>query len=223
MFHVCCKTNTHITRPNSGVGGGGGERLLKRVGSGPGSGQGCGQAPKERGELGGRKRGGRPLGRGGVREAPPSSHLRQVERGAPAGLSAMSAESAGPVPGPGPGPEPGPLCPEHGQALKWFCCSERRPVCAACTELGGRCQGHRIRPAEERAEELRVSGRGSRKAGAPREGAPGRGRRAARSGGDPSARGQADPGRAGPGAQAPQGSRLENAAVKGCGPGVGHT
>ncbi|KAM7092501.1 B box and SPRY domain-containing protein isoform 2-T2 [Molossus nigricans] len=63
----------------------------------------------------------------------------------------MSAESAGP----GPGPGPGPLCPEHGQALKWFCCSERRPVCAACAELGGRCQGHRVRPAEERAEELR--------------------------------------------------------------------
>ncbi|XP_036914970.1 B box and SPRY domain-containing protein isoform X2 [Sturnira hondurensis] len=75
----------------------------------------------------------------------------------------MSAESAepGPAPapapalGPGPAPEPGPLCPEHGQALKWFCFSEGRPVCAACTELGGRCQGHRIRPAEESAEELR--------------------------------------------------------------------
>ncbi|XP_066112555.1 B box and SPRY domain-containing protein isoform X2 [Saccopteryx bilineata] len=65
----------------------------------------------------------------------------------------MSGESAGP--GPGPGPEPGPLCPEHGQAQKWFCCSERRPVCAACTELGGRCRGHRIRRVEERAEELR--------------------------------------------------------------------
>uniref|UniRef100_K9IK90 B box and SPRY domain-containing protein n=1 Tax=Desmodus rotundus TaxID=9430 RepID=K9IK90_DESRO len=65
----------------------------------------------------------------------------------------MSAESAGP--GPGPAPEPGPLCPEHSQALKWFCFSEGRPVCAACTELGGRCQGHRIRRAEERAEELR--------------------------------------------------------------------
>lgn len=139
------------------------------------------------------------MGRGGVREAPPTSHLRQVERVAPAGLSAMSAESAGPGPGPGPGrgPEPGPVCPEHGQALKWFCCSERRPVCAACAELGGRCQGHRIRPAGERAEELRVSGRGSRKAGARREGAPGRGRRAARPGGAPGARGRADPGRAG--------------------------
>ncbi|KAM8803371.1 B box and SPRY domain-containing protein isoform 2-T2 [Rhynchonycteris naso] len=65
----------------------------------------------------------------------------------------MSGESVGP--GPGSGPEPGPLCPEHGQALKWFCCSERRPVCAACTELGGRCRGHRIRLVEERAEELR--------------------------------------------------------------------
>ncbi|XP_042769723.1 B box and SPRY domain-containing protein isoform X3 [Panthera leo] len=59
----------------------------------------------------------------------------------------MSAESSG--------PEPGPLCPEHGQALSWFCCSERRPVCAACTGLGGRCRGHRVRRAEERAEELR--------------------------------------------------------------------
>lgn len=69
----------------------------------------------------------------------------------------MSAESAG--------PPSGPLCPEHGQALSWFCCSERRPVCAACAGPGGRCRGHRIRRAEERAEELRVSGRGRRKAG----------------------------------------------------------
>ncbi|XP_028342220.1 B box and SPRY domain-containing protein-like, partial [Physeter macrocephalus] len=73
----------------------------------------------------------------------------------------MSVESAGqgpwpgPEPGPGPGSEPGPLCPEHGQALRWFCCSEQRPVCAACAGLGGRCRGHRIRRAEERAEELR--------------------------------------------------------------------
>lgn len=127
-------------------------------------------------------------------EAPPSRHLRQVESWAPGGCSAMSAESAGP--GPGPAPEPGPLCPEHSQALKWFCFSEGRPVCAACTELGGRCQGHRIRRAEERAEELRVSRRGCRKAG----GSGGRARRAGsarwpRSGGDPGA---------GPGAQAPQ-------------------
>ncbi|XP_025138048.3 B box and SPRY domain-containing protein isoform X2 [Bubalus bubalis] len=69
----------------------------------------------------------------------------------------MSAEGAGQGPGPGPEPgsEPGPLCPEHGQALNWFCCSERRLVCAACTGLGGRCRGHRIRRAEKRAEELR--------------------------------------------------------------------
>ncbi|XP_020015908.2 B box and SPRY domain-containing protein [Castor canadensis] len=71
----------------------------------------------------------------------------------------MSAEGAGPGPGPGPGPgsgfEPGPLCPEHGQPLSWFCGSDRRPVCAACTGLGGRCRGHRIRRAEKRAEELR--------------------------------------------------------------------
>ncbi|XP_058158501.1 B box and SPRY domain-containing protein [Dasypus novemcinctus] len=61
----------------------------------------------------------------------------------------MSAEGAGP------GPEPGPLCPDHGQALRWFCCSERRPVCAACAGPGGRCRGHRIRRTEERADELR--------------------------------------------------------------------
>ncbi|KAI4589306.1 hypothetical protein MJG53_003714 [Ovis ammon polii x Ovis aries] len=67
----------------------------------------------------------------------------------------MSAEGAGPGPGPEPGAGPGPLCPEHGQALNGFCCSERRLVCAACTGLGGRCRGHRIRRAEKRAEELR--------------------------------------------------------------------
>ncbi|XP_044898494.1 B box and SPRY domain-containing protein isoform X3 [Felis catus] len=66
----------------------------------------------------------------------------------------MSAESSG--------PEPGPLCPEHGQALSWFCCSERRPVCAACTGLGGRCRGHRVRRAEERAEELRSTASAAR-------------------------------------------------------------
>lgn len=136
----------------------------------------------------GRKRGdrarGRPSGpRGGVIEAPPSSHLRQVERAAPGGRSAMSAESVGqglgPRPEPGSGSESEPLCPEHGQALRWFCCSERRPVCAACAEPGGRCQGHRIRPAQERAEELRVSGRGRHKAGVPEGGRAG-GRRAGR-------------------------------------------
>ncbi|XP_042636316.1 B box and SPRY domain-containing protein [Orycteropus afer afer] len=67
----------------------------------------------------------------------------------------MSAEGAGPGLGSEPGPQSGPLCPEHGQPLSWFCCSERRPVCAACAELGGRCRGHRIRRAEERAEQLR--------------------------------------------------------------------
>ncbi|XP_023484455.1 B box and SPRY domain-containing protein isoform X1 [Equus przewalskii] len=71
----------------------------------------------------------------------------------------MAAESAGPGPGPGSGSgsgsEPRPLCPEHDQPLRWFCCSERRLVCAACAGLGGRCRGHRIRRAEERAEELR--------------------------------------------------------------------
>ncbi|KAK2120177.1 hypothetical protein P7K49_001563 [Saguinus oedipus] len=91
----------------------------------------------------------------------------------------MSTEGAEPGPGsePGPGPEPGPLCPEHGQALSWFCGSERRPVCAACTGLGGRCRGHRIRRAEERAEELRGSG-GTRRAWQDRAGTgePGAGR-----------------------------------------------
>lgn len=138
----------------------------------------------------GRKRGDRARGRpsgpgGGVMEATPSSHLRQVERAARAGRSAMSAGSVGQGLGPraglGSGSESEPLCPEHGQALRWFCCSERRPVCAACAELGGRCQGHRIRPAQERAEELRVSGRGRgrQKAGVPEGGRAG-GRRAGR-------------------------------------------
>lgn len=82
-----------------------------------------------------------------------------------------------PKPGPGPeprpesGPEPGPrsglrrgpkqgsersqLCPEHFEPLSWFCLSERRPVCATCAGFGGRCHRHRIRRAEEHAEELR--------------------------------------------------------------------
>ncbi|KAM6182427.1 B box and SPRY domain-containing protein [Erethizon dorsatum] len=69
----------------------------------------------------------------------------------------MAAEGAEPPPGPGPGPgpEPGALCPEHGQALGWFCSSERRPVCAACAGPGGHCRGHRVRRADEHAEELR--------------------------------------------------------------------
>ncbi|XP_006890822.1 PREDICTED: B box and SPRY domain-containing protein [Elephantulus edwardii] len=69
----------------------------------------------------------------------------------------MSLEGAGLRPGLGAesGAEPEPLCPEHGQPLSWFCCSERRLVCSACAELGGRCGGHRIRRAEERAEQLR--------------------------------------------------------------------
>ncbi|XP_037654255.1 B box and SPRY domain-containing protein isoform X2 [Choloepus didactylus] len=69
----------------------------------------------------------------------------------------MTAEGAGLGPGLGPwlGPGPGLLCPDHGQPLHWFCCSERRLVCAACAGLSGRCRGHRIRRAEERAEELR--------------------------------------------------------------------
>nr|XP_003407561.1 B box and SPRY domain-containing protein [Loxodonta africana] len=71
----------------------------------------------------------------------------------------MSSEGAGPGLGSGPGSQPGPqsspLCPEHGQPLRWVCRSERRLVCAACAELGGRCWGHRIRRAEERAEDMR--------------------------------------------------------------------
>uniref|UniRef100_A0ABK0LCK4 B-box and SPRY domain containing n=1 Tax=Rattus norvegicus TaxID=10116 RepID=A0ABK0LCK4_RAT len=66
-----------------------------------------------------------------------------------------------PGPGPGLGREPGQryqpcqLCPEHGKPLSWFCLSERRPVCATCAGFGGRCHRHRIRRAEEHAEELR--------------------------------------------------------------------
>lgn len=122
----------------------------------------------ERG-WGGRRRSGGARWRtgrtgGGVNQAPPTATCDRWS--ARRGSTTMSAEGAEPGPGsgPGPGPEPGPLCPEHGQALSWFCRSERRPVCAACAGLGGRCQGHRIRRAEERAEELRVSGRGCRKA-----------------------------------------------------------
>lgn len=81
----------------------------------------------------------------------------------------MSADASGPESRPGLGlgrgprlgSEPGQLCPEHGEPLSWFCLSERRPVCAACAGLGGRCHGHRIRRAEEHAEELRVSGHGA--------------------------------------------------------------
>lgn len=88
-----------------------------------------------------------------------------------------SEPGPGPAPGPGPGPAPGPgpglgrepgqryqpcqLCPEHGKPLSWFCLSERRPVCATCAGFGGRCHRHRIRRAEEHAEELRVSGHGA--------------------------------------------------------------
>nr|XP_004662732.3 B box and SPRY domain-containing protein isoform X1 [Jaculus jaculus] len=67
----------------------------------------------------------------------------------------MASESTGPEPGSEPGSEPGPLCPEHREPLSWFCSSERRLVCASCSGMGGRCRGHRIRRAEEHAEELR--------------------------------------------------------------------
>lgn len=90
-----------------------------------------------------------------------------------------SRPKPGPEPGPEPEPESGPeprpglrrgprqgsepsqLCPEHFEPLSWFCLSERRPVCATCAGFGGRCHRHRIRRAEEHAEELRVSGRGA--------------------------------------------------------------
>ncbi|KAK7803971.1 hypothetical protein U0070_012438 [Myodes glareolus] len=69
----------------------------------------------------------------------------------------MSADASEPESGPGsePGSEPDQLCSEHGEPLSWFCLFERRPVCAACARLGSRCHGHRIRRAEEHAEELR--------------------------------------------------------------------
>lgn len=78
-------------------------------------------------------------------------------------LSAMSADPSEPESGLGSarGSEPDQLCSEHGEPLSWFCLFERRPVCAACARLGGRCHGHRIRRAEEHAEELRVSGLGA--------------------------------------------------------------
>lgn len=112
-----------------------------------------------------------------------------------------SGPESGPEPGPKPGPEPGPkpgpgpeqkkelrqgsepsqLCPEHCEPLSWFCLSERRPVCASCAGFGGHCHRHRIRRAEEHAEELRVSGPGTRVAllgrgNWPGPGAPRRGR-----------------------------------------------
>ncbi|XP_069868075.1 B box and SPRY domain-containing protein-like isoform X1 [Dipodomys merriami] len=65
----------------------------------------------------------------------------------------MAAESVGLEPEPG--SEPDPLCSEHGRPLSWFCGSDRRPVCDACTGPGGRCRGHRLCRTEERAEELR--------------------------------------------------------------------
>ncbi|XP_063172591.1 B box and SPRY domain-containing protein isoform X2 [Candoia aspera] len=47
-----------------------------------------------------------------------------------------------------------PACPEHGLDVCWFCCSERRPVCAQCPGQGG-CRGHRVRPLAEEAAERR--------------------------------------------------------------------
>lgn len=139
---------------------------------------------------------GQPVGAGGRGQGGPAQQPPATGGARGAGRSAMSAEDAGS--GPGPAPEPGPLCPEHGQALSWFCCSERRPVCAACAGPGGRCRGHRIRRAEERAEELRVSGRGPRKAG-------GSGRRGLRREWGAGSRAGQDP--VGPGSLRPGGRR----------------
>ncbi|KAM6431185.1 B box and SPRY domain-containing protein isoform 2-T2 [Liasis olivaceus] len=47
-----------------------------------------------------------------------------------------------------------PACPDHGLDLRWFCCSERRPLCAQCPGQGG-CRGHRVRPLAEEAAERR--------------------------------------------------------------------
>ncbi|XP_029332556.1 B box and SPRY domain-containing protein isoform X2 [Mus caroli] len=94
------------------------------------------------------------------------------EPGPEPGPESRPKPGPGPEPGPESGPEPGPrsglrrgprqgsersqLCPEHFEPLCWFCLSERRPVCATCAGFGGRCHRHRIRRAEEHAEELRV-------------------------------------------------------------------
>uniref|UniRef100_A0A8D0HGG3 B-box and SPRY domain containing n=1 Tax=Sphenodon punctatus TaxID=8508 RepID=A0A8D0HGG3_SPHPU len=45
-------------------------------------------------------------------------------------------------------------CPQHALELGWFCCTERRPVCAQCLSRGG-CQGHRVRPIQEAAADVR--------------------------------------------------------------------
>nr|XP_034987609.1 B box and SPRY domain-containing protein [Zootoca vivipara] len=51
-------------------------------------------------------------------------------------------------------PQAGGACPEHAQDLAWFCCTERRLVCAQCPVQGG-CQDHRVRPLAEEAAERR--------------------------------------------------------------------
>ncbi|XP_053138244.1 B box and SPRY domain-containing protein [Hemicordylus capensis] len=45
-------------------------------------------------------------------------------------------------------------CPEHELERGWFCCTERRLVCAQCPLQGG-CRGHRVRPLAEEAAERR--------------------------------------------------------------------
>nr|XP_056716105.1 B box and SPRY domain-containing protein [Euleptes europaea] len=105
-------------------------------------------AGRVRGEKGGS--GGSPAG-----PARPAS-LPTCAAGAPAapGLSPPAmAQGAGPSGaeaqlGSAPGPA-GRLCPEHGLELGWFCCAERRPVCAHC------CRDHRLRPLAEEAAERR--------------------------------------------------------------------
>ena len=137
-------------------------RLLKRAGSGPGwGGVWGGRPPGNWSGVGGSGAAwARPAGRAlcGAPGAEPGKPRPAVtcDRWSgrrPALGHVRGGRWAGA--GPEPGSEPGPLCPEHGQALNWFCCSERRLVCAACTGLGGRCRGHRILRAEKRAEELR--------------------------------------------------------------------
>ncbi|XP_048368093.1 B box and SPRY domain-containing protein [Sphaerodactylus townsendi] len=46
------------------------------------------------------------------------------------------------------------ICPDHALERGWFCCTERRLVCAQCPSQGS-CRGHRGRPLAEEAAERR--------------------------------------------------------------------
>ncbi|XP_077161444.1 B box and SPRY domain-containing protein isoform X3 [Paroedura picta] len=46
------------------------------------------------------------------------------------------------------------ICPEHALELGWFCCAERRLVCAQCWSQGS-CRGHCVRRLAEEATERR--------------------------------------------------------------------